>query len=1304
MNEFIRKDRFRQLDGLASNTVDCIEPDSEGYIYFCTGKGLSIFDGNIFQNFNIQNTSDFTNNLEVIINLDDSHLLIGSRDKGLFVFDKLMNNIYPILKNQELPGGQNISALLKTSSGEVWIGCASGHLWYVEDFRKLLTSNIDINDFQEVPYSFQNINELAEMNGTLFVSCNSNRLISVRHSENTFIVEKKDVSLSANTIQSFLIISPKEIWCGTNHGIYVFNLIDEEWKLTQHVGSNLGLIESMTRIKDNIYAISNNRDLIKIDLKNKDYETIMEHNQDESIHIISLKSDMDQNLWLGTWMDGVIRFSFSAPLYKQTKNINKESDRFANVVWNICQNRFSSDILFGTQNGGLWFYNLEEQKIKEIDKSYSSILSLFTDSLSASFVYVGTWNDGLRLYDMEEKKYLPLSVPELEKDFIHSISRYREGELFIGCRKSGLWIYNEKDKSIRNIKVADGSKKKLSPFNVRKIEKDNEGNGYWMATFNEGLFHFLLTEDYEMQILGNYKVNNNNLMHLMQETSFFQDGKRIWISSTSGLSYLDKDKLDSGIHSISQLDGYYITDIKKYSDESLYLCSYDGLLIFDPLHDFVTSYLTDLFVYGMKYLDNNILLATSDGVISFEAEILKKVKNRGLPIIRSLKVNGELITPVSVNSDNKHLINKAVNYVDTLFLPAGKHNISFLLSSLSSLVQSKNILYYKMEGLENYWSQTDNNSSLAEYRNLPPGNYKFHVRLNSPENLSNEHVLIIIKNEFWWKTTYAITVYCILILLLVLCSIAYFRKRYLKRYNKHLQDIQKEKEEEIYIQKVRFFTNISHDLKTPLTLLLSPLSELLTHPEMPVVFHERLQSMIGNGNLLLSKINKILNYRNTEENSDLSLDLYPIRQILYEIIMPFKEYAEKQGICFDVLFPNPNDGITIMKTDRDKLESIVENLISNAIKYTPEGGKIIVSYDIKDNSLELNIKDTGEGIPQESLQNIFNRYYRISHDNRGTGIGLYLVKHYVDLLGGEIHVESELGKGSTFNIILPAEIHVIDDNQMNSPEKENNQSLGVDKNNFIRILIVDDNKEMRNYLKHLLSPYYQIREAENGKQAILVVEEDLPDIIISDLVMADMNGLEFCKYIKGNMRTSHIPFIILSAKDSVESRIECWKAGVDLFEQKPFNSQLLLAKVSNLIHSRRLLKYKYQIATPVVIEEENDSLEDKFLQKVNTAIDQNKDKPDLSVKELAENLDMTQEQLYRKLKALTDMSPNQYIRTYRLNCAAAMLRSKKYMVTEVLYSVGFNNPSYFTKCFKKQFGVLPSEYLEKTDREEESVL
>lgn len=1289
---------YNQQDGLASNTVDFIGQDGEGYLYFCTNRGLSIFDGNIFSNYNTQNTPGFSNNLTVIVELDNYHLLIGSRDKGLFLFNKYKSSIRSV--KGSCAQIQSVNTILKTGKGEIWFGGDDGALWYVEDYRTLLTDSDEIT-FHRVTYSFPSINALAEIDDILFVATQSNQMVTVHRTEETVVVEKTAMLFSAESSHSFLLRNGKELWVGTNSGIVVFRKKGKRWVGDPLFAEEIGLVRSMEICSDKVYIGTEGNGLFEVDFNTLSYarveQTKLPISGINQNYVISLKTDHSGNLWVGTWLGGVVRFMFTSPLFCQFQNKENVSNLFSNVVWTVCKDKYRSGFFLGTHGSGLCYYDMREMTFQTVDLSFRSVWTLYTDSITP-FLYVGTWGEGLRLYDMETRKYMSVFPSEIEHERIYSISRYNEHELFIGTSASGVWLYNEDRKQVRSLVFPGDS---LLHLNVRCIQKDKEGKGYWMATFNAGLFHFdldrsgFITDMEHFSFIGEEPV---------QATALFQDDKRVWICMTNGLAYLEKENPERKIKRISQLDGYFLSGIVESSDGNFWICSHEGLLFFNPLKLYVSRYLTEFIHYGI-YSDNTggLLVGTSGGLFSFDPAKVEESQGEGRALIRSLQMNGQTVVPDDPEGEVQ--INKAINYADTLILPPGNVNIGFLFSAFSPHVYGEHVLFYRMEGLEDYWNKTDLNTFSAMYGNLPSGKYTLHVRLNDPDNFSGEKELVIIKKEFWWNTIYARVIYCVLFLSVVICLIFYFRKRYKSRYLRRLQDVEQQKEEEVYLQKIRFFTNISHDLKTPLTLLLTPLSDLLKHPEMPHIFFPRLQSMYMNGDLLLKKINKILNYRDTEgEDTVLSVEEYSVHQLLYEIIAPFKEYAERQGLSFCIHSLIENKETSTIYTDRNKLESILENLISNAVKYTPEGGNVTVSYSIDNNKLELVVADTGVGIQAAALPHIFDRYYRIAPDNRGTGIGLFLVKHYVNLLEGDISVISESGKGSTFRLSLPVVV-----NDMGNSAQEGEDDTLQEKENIMRILVVDDNKEMRDYLRQLFSPFYQVLEASDGKHAMEIVRMELPDIILSDLMMSEIDGLVLCRNIKGDMLTSHIPFIILSAKNTVETRLECWDAGVDLFEEKPFNSQLLLTKVANLLRSRKLLKYKYQIAVPVsVLHDEKrggtESLEDRFLKEVNAAIDKHKDKPDLSVRELGEELHMRHDQLYRKLKTLTSLSVNQYIRTYRLNCAAAMLRSKKYMVTEVLYSVGFNNPSYFTKCFKKEFGVLPSEYVAQMEDKDDSVL
>ena len=407
--------------------------------------------------------------------------------------------------------------------------------------------------------------------------------------------------------------------------------------------------------------------------------------------------------------------------------------------------------------------------------------------------------------------------------------------------------------------------------------------------------------------------------------------------------------------------------------------------------------------------------------------------------------------------------------------------------------------------------------------------------------------------------------------------------------------------------------------------------------------------------------------------------------------MPFKAYSESQGIEFVYSIDETENNSLTINTDKSRLESILENLISNAIKYTPKGGQVCVKVVSDNTNLHITVSDTGRGISEQDIPHIFDRYYCAVNSKDGTGIGLYLVKRYVEMLEGNISINSSAGKGTTFTIELPVV-------RRNSSSNINNEESPA-SDNIMKLLFVEDNKELRDFFAESFSSSYNVFTASSAGEGIEIAKRELPDLIVSDYMMPGTDGLELCRILKNEMLTSHIPFVMLSSLNTEEFRKKCWQEGVDLFEEKPFKTELLKIKFATLIKNRMLLKNKYQY--PVTdnekkkVENELSEYDKKFMDELNSVIDDNLENSELSIEELAGFLKMSHDQLYRKIKALTGVSANQYIRSFRLRKAAKMMCENKCSVTEVLYTVGFSNPSYFTKCFKKEFGVLPSEYIEE---------
>ena len=1287
---------YTMRDGLVSNTVDYIEQDSEGFLYFCTDRGLSVFDGTLFTTYDrLKNTSLFSNWISSIVELDSMQLLVVSEDRGVFLFDKRFGEIKAI-QNKEI---KPVSALLKDSKGRIWLGLKNGQIGYIDNFQTFLQGKDKIR-FQVVSENVGLINSIYEYDGQILLLSESGYVYALQQRKDQFDVEKVLIGENTLGLYTLLPIDVDRVLIGTSKGIRILRKINQQWCVDPSLMLSHCKVRSMVLRGEVVYIGTEGDGLYSWDISESQplsTSTLRKYKEIGLDFIISMKVDKMGSLWIGSWLGGVIQLTFNPEGFSLIEKQQDTQSIFSNTVWCVSNSLPDSTIYLGTHGSGLCRYVPGEKTFRIVDKTYPSIQSIWFDSASG-YMYVGTWGHGLKRFNLKTKQYVPFSFPELAHGRIYSLLRISEDQMLIGTAFNGLWLFDEKSQRGHPLVFPDVT----SSLNVRSIMKDPKREGYWIGTFNAGLFYVELGVDNRLSLVEHIPINDKLDQQII---SLFLQDDILFICMTEGVGLLNISARERNAQEISRLRGLRILDIKNYRTDTYILCTHSGLMLFDKQTDLIKSCDPANIYYAcaMSFDSSEVYLGTFNGLIRFNPQLFDEAGLEGRVIFNSLRVDGCLIHP---HDSTFSYISSTINYVDTLRLAPRHQNVALQASVMSFIPSFKGRLFYKLEGLEDDWNESGEFLATIRYHNLPAGDYHLRVRINSVENRSNERILFIQKSEYWWRTRTAFWCYFSLVIIGICCWVYWLSRRYKKKYIQKLVDIKKKKEEELYEQKIRFFTNLSHDLKTPLTLILTPLNDLVSHPEMPDSFKQRLQSMISNGEHLLRKINKMLNYKELEgEDEPLKCEVFAARQLLYEIIFPFKEYAQYQGVSFNYSFSQKDENTVYILTDKTKLESILENLISNAIKYTPETGSVNITITLDKELLYIDICDTGVGISAEDLSHLFDRYYRISADNRGTGIGLYLVKHYLDLLQGEIQVESVQGKGSSFHLKLP----LLYDSETENPVEEMNMEENLlELNNVKSLLIVDDNKEIRDYFYQTFSSFYKVLRASTGDEALEIARQELPDLILSDYMMPGMNGLELCKAIKEDMLTSHIPFVILSARASDEIRLECWEQGVDLFEEKPFRRELLQIKLATLIRNRKLLKYKYQIASPDIsaIQNEeqshlqkNTSLDEQFLQRLNDVIEKNRDKTELSVLELAESLSMKHDQLYRKLKALTGLTVNQYIRSYRLNCAVALLKSQQFSVTEVLYRVGFSNPSYFTKCFKKEFGLLPSEFVDQINKD-----
>ena len=620
-----------------------------------------------------------------------------------------------------------------------------------------------------------------------------------------------------------------------------------------------------------------------------------------------------------------------------------------------------------------------------------------------------------------------------------------------------------------------------------------------------------------------------------------------------------------------------------------------------------------------------------------------------------------------------------------------------------------------LKGYDKEWYYT-NTLRTVSYSNLPAGTYHFLVKAANSDGKWNETPteLEIVVLPVWYKTWWAILLFIAAFIAITIFIFRYFWMRKSMEAELQMERVDKERQKEMNEMKLRFFINISHELRTPLTLILAPVQEMMDRVSDRWL-HKQLEHVQKNTNRLLHLVNQLMDYRRAELGVfNLKVRPNPIHNVIKKDFLFYERLAERKQITYN--FNSNTEGREIL-CDPDYLELIVNNLLSNAFKYTDEGKSITVTLQEENRELLLQVKDTGNGIPIDKQGKIFERFYQIDNEHLGSGIGLSLVQRLVDLHHGRIELESREGVGSTFTVYLPTEesVYLPEERQTASePVEEQRVYTTNDRNMYVidtetkevaeetpekegqrkeNILIVEDNADIRQYLSEELGKSYHILTAENGEEALSIVKEQEIDLILTDVMMPVMDGLQLCKQIKQNLRTCHIPVIILSAKTDLKEQLEGLQVGADDYIPKPFSMAVVTAKIKNLFRTRHRAIEHYSNSLEVEPEKVAlNPMDEELLKKAIAIMEKHMDNVEFSTDEFAREMCMSRSNLHIKMKALTGESTNDFIRKMRFNQATKLLKEGRYTVAEISGMVGFNTPSYFATSFKKYFGCLPSEY------------
>ena len=817
----------------------------------------------------------------------------------------------------------------------------------------------------------------------------------------------------------------------------------------------------------------------------------------------------------------------------------------------------------------------------------------------------------------------------------------------------GLALYDSHKHKLIKYNTREEGSRKLYNDQVSNIVKDREGR-IWIGTFGGGFCRF----DEEKGIME-------------------------WLTAVEGLS-------DDNINSIIPGD-----------DGKLWISTGNGISAYDPESRQFTNYMgrSEIPVNefsmkgGIKLPGDRIYFSGSNGLVSFYPERL--IENRFIPpvVLTSFTVNNKPVVP----GDPSGLLDKVLDYTQAIDLDYNQNNFSVGYAALNYLYPNQNKYAYMLEGYDTDWNDAGSRKE-AFYTNLKPGDYVFRVKGSNNDGLWNTEgssISLQILPPFW-KSSWAYLFYTILILFLGVMTFRSWSKRVKKQHEELLKQYRQQQEKETYQTKINFFTQVAHEIRTPLSLIKMPLESIIQSGDGNEETRKYLTTMNQNTDLLLNLINQLLDFRKTETNEfKLKLRKYNLNELLHNIVSRFAPAAQLKNIALDVQLPvTPYIGCA----DEEALTKIISNLLSNALKYAHD--KIEVTLQTEQEYFEIRVSDNGPGIPRSDRKRIFEIFYQTDNSRGGTGIGLPLAKLLAEKHGGRLYLDEQTQK-TTFIIHIPLlQENTQEDDQvklelLTSPVSDTGKELQtLEGKGSYSILLTEDNTELLSLTAEQLNKYYRILMARNGKEALAILKETNVDLVVSDIMMPEMDGYSLCESIKNNPQYCHIPVILLTAKTTTDDKIKGLQYGSDAYIEKPFSVQHLKTQIDNLLQNRQKLRKLFASSPLVTAETMAISPKDKeFIERLDTEIQKNLQEPTFSIDTLAEIMCMSRSNFYRKIKGISGMSPNDYLKTIRLKMAAELLLQQEYRINEIYELVGFSSSSYFTKCFKEQFGVPPKEFL-----------
>lgn len=1277
--------RYLSIDnGLSNNAVVNVYQDYKGFMWFGTYDGLNRYDGykfRIYRNRIGDSTSLIDNGIYTIDGDTDHRLWLGGR-KGVSIFDPV-NEHFSVARNASTgkPVDGNIHVIKAGNDGMVLVGsesrglllfnrhAAAGRQIPVDNNLNYEVTGIDFNAYRTAAYIF--VQDL----GLCKYDCGK-ALITV-------------ISRELKQANCLKVDTNGDLWIGTDKGLFKYNGTYSE----NYLKEKSKIVNLCSDRQGTLWAASDGHGIFVVrngEARHSDYAL-------SSNAVYSICEDREGRKWIGTLRGGVNIIDTRRNLFEQHSFKGSTVDNF---ILSFCEAE-GRNIWIGTDGGGLKYWNRDNNTVKNYNYdpgNKQAISSNFiTGMLQDSFgnLWIATWFGGINRYNKNRDAFDHYTCfnpfTKAAENNVWVIYEDAQKRLWASTTNNGtLYTFNRQtdtfelfDRSLVNIQClaedhmgdmwagnysslikVDRNQKQHRVFpvgyTVRTIHEDRRGN-LWVGTEGGGLLLFNTTTGKFRRFSEAEGLPGNTVLRLLED-----DNGDLWISTFNGLTKFDP--VQYTCRNFSQTDGLQSNQFS--------------------------------FNAALRLRSGEFLFGGIKGFNIFHPDSIYERSNFSPVFLTAIRLNN---VPAAQNSD--YISKRSLENIEEITVPYDKAAVSLDFVALEYTSPDKIGYSYLLEGWDKSWNDA-RESRTANYTHLSEGNYNFMIKVTNADGKWGEErqLLRIIVLPPWYRTPWAYGAYIALILGLIYLYIQYKSRQERLRYEIRLAHLESEKEKEINEKKLSFFTNISHEFRTPLTLIINPLKELKDNEKLGVVYR--------NARRLLSLVDQLLLFRRAD-NEELKVTKFDITSLCEEVFLCFTQQADSRNIRYR--FVADNNGPLEIYANYEQIEIALFNLLSNAFKFTPEGGEICFSIQLVAGGVDIVLQDSGAGIPESMGNKIFDKFQHGDSHSSGFGIGLYLVKKFIENHKGSVSYTSKVKEGTTFRVHLKtgtghfdtvalneepvkksAILDELIDDVYRKPEPEKPVAPAEMITEKRSVLLIDDNAEIREYLHRLFADKYIVYEAENGTEGFAAVERYMPDLVISDIHMEGMNGIELCRKIKETDTTSHIPVILLTSASSSEAKMEGIEGGADDYITKPFDSALLLVKVQTIIRNRNLLQQYFQenitlrtshVKVPAEYQD--------FLKRCIEIVEANLGNEDFTIKTFTQAIGMSHSSLYKKVKSISGQTINAFIRSIRLRKAAVLMLKENYTVNQAAFQVGIADIKYFREQFHKLFGMNPSAYVKK---------